>query len=363
MKINKIRIAVECGGMRCVRALYRQAIRLEKVRFCASGSVKFTIKACDKAKTFAILKNLCYNYSVVWDATVFSLLKSAWLRSGLFAGIAVCIAFIAVFSRLVTFVKVECVGEIDTKEVVSAVSDCMKFPVFRQSVSVSDVEKKVLELNGVAACSVHVCGNALVIRAVSSSPPGDRTEKTEIVSDCDAIITRLNVRKGTALKKIGDAVKKGEPIISGDIYSSDGQTVVGKVIPDGEAWGRTVYTLGAVYPEKTVEKKHTGRVEKRALLTLCGRAYNPKCGFNRYDEQRECAATGIFLPLSYNVVTFREVIFTETATDCEREAEKMYDKLRQSVFGSEIERKTVITELGGGVKKVTVHIVTERKIA
>ena len=157
--------------------------------------------------------------------------------------------------------------------------------------------------------------------------------------------------------------KKGEPIISGDIYSSDGQTVVGKVIPDGEAWGRTVYTLGAVYPEKTVEKKYTGRVEKRALLTLCGRAYNPKCGFNRYDEQRECAATGIFLPLSYNVVTFREVIFTETATDCEREAEKMYDKLRQSVFGSEIERKTVITELGGGVKKVTVHIVTERKIA
>ena len=363
MKFNKTGIEVERGGMRCVRALYKQGIRLEKVRFSESGAAKFTIKARDKAKTFAILKNLCYNYSVTWDATTFSLLKSAGLRAGLFAGLAVCIAVIAVFSRLVTFVRVESVGEIDRKEIISAVSECTEFPAFRSSVSVADVEKKVLELSGVAACSVRICGNALVIRAVGSSVPGDETEKTEIVSDCDAIITRLNVRKGTALKKVGDAVKKGESIITGDVYSSDGQTVVERVIPDGEAWGKTVYTLGAVYPEKTVEKKYTGRVEKRTLLTYRGRAFNPKCGFARYDELRECAATGIFLPLSYNTVTFREFIFVERTIDCEIEAEKLYDKLRESVFGSEIERKTVITELGGGVKKVTVHIVAEIKIA
>lgn len=363
MKFNKIGVEVERGGMRCVRALYKQGVRLEKVRFTEAGAAKFTIKARDKAKTFAILKNLCYNYSVMWDAAAFSLLKSAWLRSGLFAGLAVCIAFIAVFSRLVTFVKVECTGEIDQKEIISAVSDYINFPTFSSSVSVDDVERKVMELSEVAACSARVCGNALVIRAVISSVPGDKTEKTEIVSDCDAIITSINVRKGTALKKIGDAVKKGEPIISGDICSSDGQTVVGKVIPDGEVWGKTVYTLGAVYPEKTVEKKYTGREETHALLTYRGKAFNPKCGFVRYDERRECKTTGIFLPLSYNAVTFREFILIERTVDCEQEAEKLYDKLRQSVFGSETERKTVIAELGGGVKKVTVHIVAERKIA
>lgn len=45
MKFNKTGIEVERGGMRCVRALYKQGIRLEKVRFSESGAAKFTIKA------------------------------------------------------------------------------------------------------------------------------------------------------------------------------------------------------------------------------------------------------------------------------------------------------------------------------
>lgn len=363
MNVGKTRICVEKGGMRCVRALYKQSVTLEKVRLNADGEVKFTVKASDKAKTFAILKNLCYNYSVEWDAAISSLIKAFSGRLGILLGAVICAAAFLLCSRCVFFVKAECVQGADADSVRRAVSEYVRLPSFASDVNVREIEKRVLSLDGIGSCVAFLRGNVIVVRATGAVNSSEQQQKTEIISRSDAVITRITVRKGSALKKVGDVVKRGEVVISGDVYASDGITVIEKVLPDGEVRGKTSYALSTVIPPKKVEKAYTGRVKNIAFLTLYGRNVSVKSPFSLFDESVERRQTGIFIPLEYVEIRRREFVFVEKPSDLAAEEKKLYSALEQGVFGKILERKTVTDDLGGGVKKITVCVVAESVIA
>ena len=362
MNAGKTGLSVSGGGMRCVRALYREGITLENVRFCENGDVKFTVKASDKAKTFAILKNLCYNYSVKWDFVTFSLLKKAALRCGILLSAALCLIAMLLLERVVFFVRVEGVGETDVAAVENAVRSRIMLPCFSESVETAALEREVIALDCVGTCSIAVRGNSLIVKATQAVLPDQPPKKDAIVSEFDAVVTRIVVRKGSALKKTGDAVRAGETLISGEVYSSDGQSVIMRVAPEGEAYGVTSYSLSAVLPETAIEKKYTGRTESRSALLFRGQTPVFRCSFMAYEQSAHSVRTGIFLPLDYVRAEYREVEYVPKKNSVLEQEQALYDALRQSVFGKETDRRTVVTELGGGIFKITVFLAAEVRL-
>lgn len=85
---------------------------------------------------------------------------------------------------------------------------------------------------------VHIKENYITEISVTEDKPYD------IVSNCDAEIVSVLVRKGKSMVKVGDTVKKGDMLISGtiDVLDESGTKVFSKFYnADGDIVGKTVY--------------------------------------------------------------------------------------------------------------------------
>ena len=95
-------------------------------------------------------------------------------------------------------------------------------------------EKIVISTDGISYATVTKSGRRIIVDVKSDEEKLDPIDvsKDEILSPADGKILRLNVLSGIAVVKIGDEVKKGQPIISGQ-YVHDDKTI--KTYALGEA--------------------------------------------------------------------------------------------------------------------------------
>ncbi len=89
-----------------------------------------------------------------------------------------------------------------------------------------------------------------------------------IVASKDALIKHITSNNGVVLKDINDYVKKGEIIISGDLYK--GETYIKSLRASGEVYGEVWYTVKTVVPYKYVEYVRTGKVINHYYLDFLG---------------------------------------------------------------------------------------------
>lgn len=92
----------------------------------------------------------------------------------------------------------------------------------------------------------------------------EKEDYCHIISDKDAIISRIITNEGMELKDINDSVKKGDIIISGDITFNE--EIKERVCADGLVYGKTWYTINISTP-KTYESI-TKQNKKRYNLVI-----------------------------------------------------------------------------------------------
>lgn len=364
MKINRMRITVDgLNRARLLKTLTFEGITLENIYNVPSEKLKFTIKSADKAKTFAILKKLCYNYAVERDNGPAAVFRRLAERLGVLTGFLLAAVFCALISRSVFFVRVIKVENVDEKEVIRAVKSAADIPSFKDNIPLDKIRHEVSSLDGVALCNVGIRGNYIVVEVIGASEKPIKPEKTDIRSSCDAIITRIVAKKGNAVKNVGDVVKKGDLLISGEIMSSDGSEVIQTVLPEGEVWGNVVLRAGVLLPEVVTVKKRTGKTSTYSFLTFGGYEPRSEKPYKNCDIITESVFTGIFLPLKFTKITYCETQFVQEKTDAEKEAEKIIDYLAASAVGTLIGTKITTTEKGGGITELNVYLTYERKIS
>ncbi len=83
------------------------------------------------------------------------------------------------------------------------------------------------------------------------------TEKGNIVASKDAILKKVVARSGEIVRNLNDYVKKGDTIISGQIYLNE--ELKNTVRADGEVFGEVWYETSVEYPLTYYEVKETGR--------------------------------------------------------------------------------------------------------
>ena len=84
----------------------------------------------------------------------------------------------------------------------------------------------------------------------------------------DALIKHITSNRGVVIKDINDYVKKGEIIISGDLYK--GETFIKSLQASGEVYGEVWYTVKTTIPYNYIEYVRTGKVINHYYIEFLG---------------------------------------------------------------------------------------------
>ncbi len=122
----------------------------------------------------------------------------------------------------------------------------------------------------------------------------DDNSPRHIVSSKDALIKHIVSNKGVILKDINDYVKKGEIIISGDLYKGD--TYIKSLKASGEVYGEVWYTVKTTVPYKYIEYVRTGKTINHYYIELLG---NKMTLIGKYNASMSMNNTKLLIDKSY----------------------------------------------------------------
>ncbi len=178
------------------------------------------------------LKKLCekHNCTLIIDSEqgINVKLRIHKKHFGLLIGIVIIIAFLSVISNHVLQVKI--VGaDAQTREAINAVLDDMDigFGTFIPGISFYELETALtLETDCIAWAGVRSHGSTLIINVSQIKETPEMEQKrmpANIISTQNAVVTDVQVYSGKLNVMIGDAVAKGQILISGEYTDIDGE--------------------------------------------------------------------------------------------------------------------------------------------
>ena len=92
---------------------------------------------------------------------------------------------------------------------------------------------------------------------------------SSIIASKDGVIKHINITRGTKMKELGEYVKKGEVIISGNIIKDDNVIDITKA--SGEVYAEVWYFVNVTVPFKYEEKVYTGESINHLYLEFLGK--------------------------------------------------------------------------------------------
>ena len=237
MKRGKLFVKIKAtgdGAERIAVAAMERKIFAKNVKYVKNGCF-LTIDAVDEQKFFAISRNMCYNVERIGYTGRFAFFKKLLKSAGAVFGAAAFITFVCLCDAVVGEIVYKGDAAAFRRQIVSVLklNGVEKGKICKVDCS-SLGEKIVISTDGISYATVTKSGRRIIVDVKSDEEKLDPIDvsKDEILSPADGKILRLNVLSGIAVVKIGDEVKKGQPIISGQ-YVHDDKTI--KTYALGEA--------------------------------------------------------------------------------------------------------------------------------
>lgn len=237
MKRGKLFVKIKAtgdGAERIAVAAMERKIFAKNVKYVKNGCF-LTIDAVDEQKFFAISRNMCYNVERIGYTGGFAFFKKLLKSAGAVFGAAAFITFVCLCDAVVGEIVYKGDAAAFRRQIVSVLklNGVEKGKICKADCS-SLGEKIVISTDGISYATVTKSGRRIIVDVKSDEDKLDPIDvsKDEILSPADGKILRLNVLSGIAVVKIGDEVKKGQPIISGQ-YVHDDKTI--KTYALGEA--------------------------------------------------------------------------------------------------------------------------------
>ena len=201
-------------------------------------------------------------------------------RYALLLGLALSLAAVCLLSRFVLTIEVSGNETVSTAAILTELSrQGVRVGAYGPGLDVRRIsQESLLRLDGLAWMSINLHGTRAEVLVREKLPePEVRDESTpaNVVAQADGVILDLEVLDGQAAFREGEAVLRGEVVISGTIdlrepeYSAvdAGQRLVHA---RGNVWARTYRTLTAQIPLEAQVKRYTGEKEIQwSLLALC----------------------------------------------------------------------------------------------
>lgn len=359
------RTALKVSGENCERAIsaVMKICRVEDVKRSVDGCT-FRVKSKHLGKIIALLDNLCYDYKIIDNSGIAPYALSVVMRPGLIVGIMAVICAIIVSSQFVARVSVVSAGaEIDAalKNEICAILDENGVKVGAKTSDVDEdaVQEKLLALGKVSFVSVTRKGtrvDVVVKQALPSEYVFER-DGTQVKAQKRAVVTRVVVTGGTAVKKYGDVVSPGDVLIDGYIEYGDEKI---PVKASGYAYGKVYYEKTTFFPKESIVTEY-GECRTLVRFGMFGKVpKTPAAPFEKYVLKTSVENYSFLLPIL--VYKFEFTAIDEKRVQNARNTDEL-KRLAFSSLASEFKESAKVLNVYYDVKQsdggVTVKVTAE----
>ncbi len=363
--LERLRANIDNLGYVCIEIYGENAVRgisaISKI--CTVRSVKrlddgmtFRVegKQCDKI--IALLDNLCYDYKIISVGGFAPVLARTLARVGILIGvIAICVGF-AVYSSYITRVDTSYIGVDMTSKVGYTLNASVNDILCRtgatpggrlKDFSLNALQNALSALDGVAYASVTLKGTHVNVIVKAELPKQSFVELSgsQVQAKKRAVITRVIVEGGTAVKGYGDVVNVGDTIIDGYVEYGDARIACQA---SGYAYGKVYYEKSLFFADDKIVKTY-GAQTTQTRLSLFGKT--PKMPTSPYEVCETAVAVsdfGFLLPVKIYAYTFREILTEEVQNTLSEE------DMKRSVYSS------LLTELNQNARVLDVYYDVQR---
>ena len=222
---------------------------------------------------------------------------------------AVMLFFSIFLPTRILFVRVEGNSRIPAKKILESAENCgIVFGAKRSLVRSEQVKNRLLEqIPQLQWVGINTAGCTAGIYVREKTDPEEQPDQQQSVSSIvaakDGIVLRFSVTSGTALCRVGQAVRAGQILISG--YTDNGLTVSASRA-NGEVQAMTSRSLQVVTPSPTnirgdeCEKRHyySIRLGKNLIKLQKDSGISDDSCAKIYEEEYACLPGGFQLPVS-----------------------------------------------------------------
>lgn len=155
-------------------------------------------------------------------------------------------------------------------------------------------EKLLLELDKIAWASLNIEGSRLTVNVTETKQAEDGNKSySNLKADTDGIIEKMDIVSGTSVVKVGDAVKKGDLLVSGIIETADDTRFVNS---KGTVTAKTERTMILSEDYKQKISVPTGEVKTKSVLELFGFKMPLYLGVENepYEESKKTVTAKLF---------------------------------------------------------------------
>lgn len=286
------------------------------------GQCTFCVEGSDDERAERLLTNFPLQKISQSGAGVTA--KKLASRVGLIVSL-VAVVFACIMYGFCTF-RVEVRGNsvVSTEMILESIKEYANAPYFAKSLDTQSMQRSIIGLEGISSASVHREGTVLKIEVLEEYPPTSPndilTKNTPILSNHDAVITRVVLRHGTALVKPDDTVKKGAELIAPYTVLDENTKVMTKA--GGDVFGRVWYTKSKLFYPQTVTYVRTGNSVRISEIKGFEKISPKKCPYKFYEAEVKTynLAAGL-MPLKMTETVYYETREELVAFDFDAEAE------------------------------------------
>lgn len=266
-----------------------------------------------------LMKNSEYSITLIKERGLLCIIKRMWKNKVLFFGMALCVIALIVMSQMVIGIEVNGYYSLNKQQVEEYVKEMGVNPFsFKRSVDLDALTSHLTSKDDIAWASAGYKGVVLNVVIIEQVNENDNTP-SDILSDRQAVIKKIDVYSGIKNKQIGDVVQKGDVLVTGMKMIDDNivERIKSRANIIGTFWEYGSYTIEA----QNLAIRSTGNSVKQTYIDFWGnKAYinNPQNNFEHYvsvrDEKVLGGARGI-LPVRYVSMTYNEVDISYEAQD------------------------------------------------
>lgn len=239
------------------------------VAFIDALTMRFRILRVDFSSVKEVLKKYDASCKVVKRGGIYWSFCRLMHRPVLLAGIAILLFLVLYLPSRILFVTITGNQQISGETILETAEQCgIRFGASRRQIRSERVKNMLLEkIPDLQWAAVNTQGCLAVVTVREKMPvtedhrPG---QYSNIVASQDGVVTDMTVLNGTALVKPGQAVSKGQTLISG--YGDYG-LLVKATGAEGEVTAQTIHQITAQIPtEHTKRIKLKNNVDRYSLL-------------------------------------------------------------------------------------------------
>lgn len=321
-----------------------------------NGETLIKIRKKELRKAVAILDEMCYTHRI--NATYGIVRRCTFLaaRFGLALGLILSVVGVNIAYGYVWRVDISGNENLSKAAIEAALKHAGVSVGCKKSEPLAERVAGALDgMTGIADASCEVIGTTLYVRVLESKDFVVNRTFGEYRAAFDATVTRISVGNGTALAERGDVVKRGQTLVTGDVFSTAGELLYSGEC-NAEVYGNVSLTFSAEISSTAVEYRRTGRSSVRTSVQLFGMRLGASAPpYKSYEMTSRKTNYDVLLPLYFTSYTYYETAPVEYERDIDEVAEEYaLSVIEDMKFVGDFDYSLNVTESKAGLH--TVHL-------